>query len=212
MNLKDGYGQSKAVVEQILYTASTLGADIVVIRPCTISADTRTGYSNLFDFINLLLLAEVEMGCMVENADLQLHFIPVDYCSKAIVALAMHPDSGGHCFNFYGNGLSISCLHNGLVQRLPDVIKKKIEQNNWKQYVLKNLPENSPAWRMKEQIASMIFTSGNFQQEKSGVRIEMTKDFLEKKCNMNWSEVTEQDLIKSIEYMIDVGFLSRRSS
>ncbi|CAF2595531.1 unnamed protein product [Rotaria sp. Silwood2] len=212
MNLKDGYGQSKVVVEQLLYTASNLGADIVVIRPCTISADTRTGFSNLYDFINLLLRAEVEMGCMVENADLQLHSIPVDYCSKAIVALAMHSDSEGHCFNFYGNGLSISSLHNALVQQLPGVIKKKIEQNNWKQYVLKNLPENSPAWRMREQIASMIFISGHFQQQKSGVQIEMTKEFLEKKCALNWFEVTEKDLIKSIEYMINVGFLSCQPS
>ncbi|CAF2756041.1 unnamed protein product [Rotaria sp. Silwood2] len=212
MNLKDGYGQSKVVVEQLLYTASTLGVDIVVVRPCTISADTRTGFSNCYDFINLLLRAEVEMGCMVENADLQLHPIPVDYCSKAIVALAMHPDSGGRCFNFYGNGLSISCLHNALVQQLPGVIKRKIEQNNWKQYVMTNLSENSPAWRMREQIASMIFTSGNFQQQKLGVRIEMTKEFLEKKCGLNWFEVTEQDLIKSVEYMINVGFLSCQPS
>ncbi|CAF1615445.1 unnamed protein product [Rotaria magnacalcarata] len=212
MNLKDGYGQSKAVAEQILHTASMLGVDIVVIRPCTISADTQTGYSNLLDFINLLLLAEVEIGCIVENADLQLHPIPVDYCAKAIVALAMHPDSSGCCFNFYGNGVSISHLHDALVQRLPGVVKKKIEQNNWKQYVLNNLPENSQAWRMRDNIASMIFTNGNFQQRKSDVRIEMTKDFLKEKCNLNWFEVTEQNLIKSIEYMINIGFLSRRPS
>ncbi|CAF3525176.1 unnamed protein product [Rotaria sp. Silwood1] len=212
MNLKDGYGQSKAVVEQLLHTASNLGADIIVIRPCTISADTRTGYSNLFDFINLLLLAEVEMGCMVENADLQLHSVPVDYCSTAIVALAMHPDSSGYCFNFYGNGLRISYLHNALIQRLPGVIKKKIEQNNWKQYVLKNLSESSLAWRMRDQIASMIFTSGHVQPEKSGVRVELTKQFLEQKCNLNWFEVTEEDLMKSIKYLINVGFLSHRLS
>ncbi|CAF3156039.1 unnamed protein product [Rotaria sp. Silwood2] len=212
MSLKDGYGQSKAVVEQLLCTASSLCADIVINRPCAISGDTQTGYSNISDFINSLLRAEIEMGGTVENADIQLHLVPVDYCSKAIVALAMHSDSSEHCFNFYGNSLSISCLHNAGVQQLPGVITKKIEQNNWKQYVLKNLPENSLACRIKDQIASMIFTNGNIQQVKFGVPIQMTKDFLEKKCDLKWFEVTEQDLIKSVEYMINIGFLSRRSS
>lgn len=208
MNLKDGYGQSKAVTEQILYDASNLGVDIIVVRPCTISGDTVTGYSNPFDFINLLLLAEVQMKCMVQNANIELHSIPVDYCAKAIVALANHPNSKGRCFNFYGNGLSISYVHNALTEKLPGVILKKIEQSQWKEYVLSNLPENSPAWPMRDTIASMIFASTDFQQKKSGIRIGMTKEFLKEKCNLDWFEVTEQDIIKSIQYMVNTGFLS----
>ena len=209
MNLKDGYGQSKAVVEQLLHTASTLGADIVIVRPGNISADRQSGYSNPLDFVNLLLRAEVEMGCIVENANILLHSVPVDYCSKAIVALAMHPNSRGHCFNFYGNGWSILSLHNVLMEHLPGVIQTKLQQHDWKQYVLENLPESSPAWRMREKIASMVFTVERFQRREYRAQIEMTKGFLKKNCNLDWFEVTEQDLMKSVEYMIKNGFLSR---
>ncbi|CAF1119671.1 unnamed protein product [Didymodactylos carnosus] len=212
MNQKDGYGQTKAVVEQLLHTACNLGADIVVIRPCTISADTQTGYSNLLDFINLLLLAEVTMGAVVENANILLHFVPVDYCSRAIVVLAMHSDSGGKCFNFYGNGLSISLLHKALVDQLPGVIWTQIAQNNWKQYVLNNLSENSRIWPLREKIASMIFISEDHQGRELGVRTEMTREFLNKKCGLSWFRVMEQDLIKSVEYMIKQGFLTHRLS
>jgi fatty acid CoA ligase FadD9 len=212
MNLKDGYGQTKVVVEQLLHTAFQLGADIVVIRPCTISADTQTGYSNPLDFINLLLLAEVEMGAMVENANIKLHCVPVDYCSRAMVALAMHPDSSGKCFNFYGNGLSISFLHQALIDRLPGVIQHQIVQSSWKQYVLNNLSNKSRTWPLRERIASMIFTSEDRRGRESHVRTERTREFLRSKCGLDWFKVTEQDLRKSIEYMIRQGFLSRQLS
>jgi thioester reductase-like protein len=57
---KDGYGQTKVVVEQLLREASDLDADIVIIRPGTISADTKTGFTNLNDFINILLRTQIE--------------------------------------------------------------------------------------------------------------------------------------------------------
>ncbi len=57
---KDGYGQTKVVVEQLLREASDLGADIVIIRSGTISADTKTGFTNLNDFINILLRTQIE--------------------------------------------------------------------------------------------------------------------------------------------------------
>ena len=212
MNLKGGYGQSKAVAEQLLYTASKLGADIVVVRPGTISADTQTGYSNPLDFVSLLLCAEVELGCIVENASTKIHSVPVDYCSEAIVALAMHPDSGRHCFNFYGNGWSISLLHNALIHRLPGVIQKKIQQHDWKSHVLKNLQRTSPGGRMREEIASMIFTEEDSQRRESSVKIEMTKDFLKTNCNLDWFEVTEQALTKAVDYMISSGFLPSPST
>ncbi|CAF1223853.1 unnamed protein product [Rotaria sp. Silwood1] len=210
INLKDGYGQTKAVVERLLFAASRLGADIVVIRPCTISADTQTGYSNLSDFINLVLLAELEMGTIVENANMLLHFIPVDYCAKAMVALAMHPGSGGKCFNFYGNELNITVLHQLLVDRFPNVIQKKILQDSWKEFVLNNLCENSRTWSLRENIASMVFIGEDRRPRKLSIQTDMTREFLKNECGLEPFMMTKENLIKSIDYMIQQGFLIPR--
>ncbi|CAF3679237.1 unnamed protein product [Rotaria sp. Silwood1] len=195
INLKDGYGQTKAVVERLLFAASRLGADIVVIRPCTISADTQTGYSNLSDFINLVLLAELEMGTIVENANMLLHFIPVDYCAKAMVALAMHPGSGGKCFNFYGNELNITVLHQLLVDRFPNVIQKKILQDSWKEFVLNNLCENSRTWSLRENIASMVFIGEDRRPRKLSIQTDMTQEFLKNECGLEPFMMTKENLI-----------------
>ena len=198
---KDGYGQTKVIVEQLLKKASDLGVEIVIIRPGTISADTKTGYSNFNDFVNILFRTQIELNTIVDHANMNFHFVPVDYCAKVIVALAMNCRSQGKCFNLYGNDLNISTIYQILFNRLSP---RKIQQNQWREFIQKNLSENSSGWIIKDQIASFQFIHQEYQQK---VSIKMTKDFLENQFNFPWFEVTSQDLMKSMDYMIQHKFL-----
>lgn len=208
INKKDGYGQTKVIVEKLLREAVDLGAQIVIVRPGTISADTQTGFSNLNDFINILLRTQIEMNTIVNDANMNFHFVPVDYCAKVIVALGNDSRSQGKCFNLYGNDFNISIIYQILFQQLSLRKINKIKQSEWKEFVLKNLSEKSSAWIIKDQLASMQFVHDEHQPKQQGVPIQMTKDFLQEKLNISWFEITPQDFVKSIDYMIRENFIS----
>ena len=203
---KDGYEQTKVVAEQLLKQASDDGAHVLVIRPCTISADTITGYSNPNDFINILLRTQLEMETIVENANLNLHFVPVDYCAKVIVALSMNFNSQGKCFNLYGNHFNISVIYQILFQKFPNVNIRKVKQNQWKEFIMNNLTEKNRSWPIRDKIASMKFINEDFQQRSIDQLVQRTQDFLRTKCQLDWFQITEEDFIKSIDYMIQQKF------
>jgi thioester reductase-like protein len=85
INKKDGYGQTKVIVEQILKQAKDLEGNILIIRPGTISSDTLTGYSNLNDLI--LFRIQFQLNTIVQNSNINFYFVPVDYCAKVILLL-----------------------------------------------------------------------------------------------------------------------------
>jgi thioester reductase-like protein len=207
INQKDGYGQTKVVVEKLLKQASDLGAHIIVIRPCDICADTRTGYTNLKDFINILLRTQLELNTIVEDSNMKLYFVSVDYCAKAIVALAFNSGSQGKCFNLFGNPFDISRIYKILFDKFTNININKIKQNQWKEFLLKNLSENSRSWPLRERIASIQFINEE-QEHIIGRTNERTKDFLEKQCHLPWFEITDEHFIKSIDYMIQQKFFS----
>ncbi|CAF1264312.1 unnamed protein product [Adineta steineri] len=209
INQKDGYGQTKVICEKILKQASDLGAHIIIIRPCSISPHINTGYTNLNDFINILLRTQIELNTIVENSNMKLHFVPVDYCAKVTVALSKHFESQGKCFNLYGNPFSIANIYKILFDKLSNINIKKIKQNQWKEFVLNNLSENSRSWPLRERIAAIQFVNEYHGDEQHvGVPIHMTKEFLEKQCLISWFEIKDEDFIKSIDYMIQQKYFN----
>ena len=208
INEKDGYGQTKVVVEGLLKRASDLGANITIVRPCSISADRTSGFTNLNDFINILLRVQVELKTIVENANMKLHFVPVDYCAKVIVALALCSNSQGKCFNLYGNALDIGRIYRILFEKLSQTNIKEIKQNQWKDFITNNLSENSRFRSIRDRIASIRFIQNEEEQTNVGVPIERTKLFLQEQCHLPWFHVSEQDFLKSIDYMIEQNYFS----
>ncbi|CAF1230543.1 unnamed protein product [Adineta steineri] len=209
INQKDGYGQTKVICEKILKQASDLGAHIIIIRPCSISPHTNTGYTNLNDFINILLRTQIELNTIVENSNMKLHFVPVDYCAKVIVALSKNFESQGKCFNLYGNPFNIANIYKILFDKLSNINIKKIKQNQWKEFVLNNLSESSRSWPLRERIAAIQFVNEYHGDEQHvGVPIHMTKEFLEKKCQISWFEIKDEDFIKSTDYMIQQKYVN----
>jgi len=97
-NLGNGYAESKWVAEKLISLARDKGFQTTVYRPATVSGDSRSGIWNTEDFLCRLIKACLQMGCApVERV--RMDIAPVDYISRAIVALSLQPDSVGTCFH-----------------------------------------------------------------------------------------------------------------
>ena len=97
-NLGNGYAESKWVAEKLIGLAGDRGFQTTVYRPATVSGDSRSGSWNTEDFLCRLIKACLQMGCApVERVCMDI--APVDYISRAIVALSLQPDSVGACFH-----------------------------------------------------------------------------------------------------------------
>lgn len=91
--LYGGYSQSKWVAEQVVRQAADEGLDVTVLRPGTIMGDSTTGAFNPVAFLDLFLIACVQLG-WVPELDMPLDMTPVDYAAAAAVALTVRPDRG----------------------------------------------------------------------------------------------------------------------
>lgn len=111
MNEKDGYSQTKAVSERLLFEASrSLGLPVRIFRCSSISGHSINGYSNHLDFINLLLQACVKVKAAVMDTSVRLHSVPIDFVCKSIVLLSKSSVSEGKVFHLIGDGKNVSFL------------------------------------------------------------------------------------------------------
>jgi phthiocerol/phenolphthiocerol synthesis type-I polyketide synthase E len=90
--LENGYTQSKWVAERLVQAAGDRGLSVTIHRPPRVSGDTRTGSTNLDDFV-----ARAIKGCAELGAAPAGHFFdilaPVDFVARAIVAIARSPEA-----------------------------------------------------------------------------------------------------------------------
>ncbi|RSS46142.1 non-ribosomal peptide synthetase [Streptomyces sp. WAC08241] len=98
--LPDGYAQSKWVAEGLIGLARERGLPVTVHRPGRISGDTATGACQDRD-----LLWQLIKGCLQAKAVPDLPhgstgWVPVDYVSAAVVALASAGRDGTETFQF----------------------------------------------------------------------------------------------------------------
>ncbi|KAM4057212.1 AMP-binding enzyme [Hirsutella rhossiliensis] len=90
--LADGYGQTKWVAETLVYEAGRRGIPVRVYRPGTISGHSVTGSTNTYDLLNAIIVESLHLGFAPKVDGWLAEMTPVDFVSKAIVALASHPD------------------------------------------------------------------------------------------------------------------------
>lgn len=89
--LHDGYDQSKWVAEAMVHQAQDQGLMVNIYRPSHIVGHSQTGAWNTDDFVCRMIQVCIDLG--VAPADQTVDMIPVDYVTRAIVAVARHP----HC-------------------------------------------------------------------------------------------------------------------
>jgi thioester reductase-like protein len=97
-SLTSGYPQSKWVAERMVRIAGSRGVPIAIYRPSFISGSTRTGAVNPNDSITHFIRACMKSGC-VPDIDTKINMVPVDYVSRAVIALSMRDYVLGRAWN-----------------------------------------------------------------------------------------------------------------
>jgi amino acid adenylation domain-containing protein/thioester reductase-like protein len=83
-----GYAQSKWVAEQMAFAAQARGFRVTVYRPGLVSGHSQSGAWNSGDMMTAMARACLLMGA-VPDLDIQVDLVPVDFVSRAIVALSL---------------------------------------------------------------------------------------------------------------------------
>lgn len=96
--LTDGYSQSKWVAEKLMRIARGRGLPVTLYRPSTVTGHSRTGVWNTDDFFCRLIKGCILAGKAPEEAR-PLDMVPVDYVSRAIVALSLKSGSSGQTYH-----------------------------------------------------------------------------------------------------------------
>lgn len=100
--LYGGYTQSKWVAEKLLMTAQAAGLPGAVYRPSLVVGHSQTGAWHGNDIVAKMLRTWIELG-MAPDVDVALDLTPVDYVSRAIIALL----SCGHGVYHVNNPLPV---------------------------------------------------------------------------------------------------------
>jgi thioester reductase-like protein len=106
--LSNGYSQSKWVAERLMNTCAKRGLPITIYRPATVTGDSQTGVWNTDDFLCRMIRGCIALGKAPEK-QVSFNVVPVDYVSKAIVALSRNPDAIGNIFHL-SNSSTVSSL------------------------------------------------------------------------------------------------------
>ena len=93
-----GYEQSKWVAERLVTIARSRGLPVCIFRPGTITGHSQTGDVNLTDYLWLQIKSCLQLGA-IPDTPAPLHMTPVDFVSRAMVALALQPASRGKAFH-----------------------------------------------------------------------------------------------------------------
>lgn len=94
-----GYSASKWVCEKLVWEAKKLGLPVRVYRPGFIMGDSRTGAGNADDFVGRAVRGMIQCGLCPDLPNQRKEFVPVDYVSKAIVAIGARADTDGRAFH-----------------------------------------------------------------------------------------------------------------
>jgi thioester reductase-like protein len=93
-----GYFQTKYVSEKVVRIARSRGIPVTIHRIGLIVGDSRTGVSNVDDFVARMIIGCIQAG-FSPNIHKAMDMTPVDYVSRAIVYLSRRQSSLGKLFH-----------------------------------------------------------------------------------------------------------------
>jgi thioester reductase-like protein len=88
------YGLTKWIAEQLVGRAGEAGHPVTVHRPGMITGHSTRGFGNADDYVHRYLRACLHYGRYLDRPE-RLDMTPVDYVSRAIVALLLDAPGGG---------------------------------------------------------------------------------------------------------------------
>jgi thioester reductase-like protein len=98
--LENGYAQSKWVAERLVWSAMDRGIPATILRPGRIVWHSRTGALNQDDVFTRALRACIQIAA-VPALDSVLEMTPVDYISRATIAIARNPQAPGRAYHLF---------------------------------------------------------------------------------------------------------------
>lgn len=93
-----GYFQTKYVAEAVVRLARDRGIPVTIHRIGLIVGDSRTGASNVDDFVARMLIGSIQAG-RAPDVKSPMDMTPVDFVSQAMVYLSHQPESLGKVFH-----------------------------------------------------------------------------------------------------------------
>ncbi len=122
-SLSIGYTQSKWVAEQYVQQARYQGVDINIYRIGRISGDSVTGACQEEDFLWRQIKSFIQMGIAPYPELLSTDLLPVDFVSKAIVALSVSNKIHGHqnFHLFHPKGTDFTPIYLAIRQKVHDI-------------------------------------------------------------------------------------------
>ncbi|GCE31295.1 non-ribosomal peptide synthetase [Dictyobacter alpinus] len=98
--MKGGYAQSKWVAEKLVTVARSRGLPVVIYRPGRITGDSQSGSWRTNDVLCRVIKGCIQMGSVPDSIkDDLIEMTPVNYVSRAIVALARRKASFGQVYH-----------------------------------------------------------------------------------------------------------------
>ena len=97
-NLPNGYAESKWVAEKLVVAARERGFQVSIYRPAIVAGYCRSGAWNTGDFWCRLIKGCLQMS-YAPRERIRIDMAPVDYMSRAIVALSQQTDAVGSIFH-----------------------------------------------------------------------------------------------------------------
>ncbi len=129
-----GYSQSKWVAEKLVLSASDRGLPVTIHRPSFLLGDTKTGVTNIDDFVCIMIKSCLQLGAC-PDLDFMVDSSPVDYVSQSIVYLSQQPESIGQVFHLqHPNPIPLSTMLTDCVSLLG---LKNFEQLPYKEWTEK---------------------------------------------------------------------------
>lgn len=86
--LRDGYGQTKWVAEQLVQKAGRRGLPTRIYRLGTLSGHSTSGATNTSDLLSALIVESLRIGYAPDIPGWRVEMTPVDFVSKAIITLS----------------------------------------------------------------------------------------------------------------------------
>ena len=97
--VKNGYAQSKWVAEKLVRSAAKHGLPVCIYRLGRIAGHSKTGVSNINDFVNLLIKSCIQLGKLPILKRKEQNMMPIDYVSRTIVHFSQQVDMLGKTFH-----------------------------------------------------------------------------------------------------------------
>ncbi len=95
----DGYVRSKWAAERVLAIAAGRGLPVTIHRPFLVMSHTMTGACVPANFLSIMLRAFLDLG-VFPDCDALLDIVPVDFVSRAMVALCQDESACGGIYHY----------------------------------------------------------------------------------------------------------------